>query len=93
MKIVFLPSTVRDIQWFRHYYQTVFPEGSAKARAQLRAIQTVLAANPYAGHPGDTGLEVRELSIPRTPFTLIYRVTADRIEVLRLWDTRQGEGY
>lgn len=93
MKIVFLEDAARDIRWFRFYYQSVFPEGSSKARANLKAIQKTLAANPYAGHPGDTREDVRELSIPRTPFSLIYRVTPAQIEVLRLWDTRQGTGY
>ncbi|KZY33888.1 hypothetical protein A3731_19775 [Roseovarius sp. HI0049] len=92
MKIVFLESTVRDIQWFRYYYQSVFPEGSAKARARLRAIQSALAANPYIGQPSETRADIRDLPIPRTPFTLIYRVTPDRIEILRLWDNRQGTG-
>ncbi|WP_271951024.1 type II toxin-antitoxin system RelE/ParE family toxin [Ruegeria faecimaris] len=93
MKIVFLDDTARDIQWFRYYYTSVFPEGSKKARAQLKAIQLTLAANPYAGHPSDTGRDVRELSVPRTPFTLIYRVMPTQIEVLRLWDTRQSVDY
>ena len=93
MKIVFLEDTTQDIQWFRYYYRSVFPEGSAKARAHLKAIQLTLAANPYAGHPSDVRNNVRELSIPRTPFMLIYRVTSVQIEVLRLWDTRQGNGY
>ena len=93
MKIVFLDTAIPDIQWFRFYYRSVFPDGSAKARAQLQAMQALLAANPYAGHPCDTGQPVRELTIPRTPFTLIYRVTATRIEILRLWDSRQGGGY
>jgi plasmid stabilization system protein ParE len=93
MKIVFLDTTIPDIQWFRFYYRSVHPDGSAKARAQLLAMQTLLAANPYAGHPSDTGLPVRELTIPRTPFTLIYRVTETQIEILRLWDDRQGGSY
>lgn len=93
MKIVFLEDTTQDIQWFRYYYQSVFPEGSAKARAHLKAIQKTLAANPYAGQPSDARENVRELSIPRTPFTLIYRVAPSQIEILRLWDTRQGTGY
>ncbi|MFY2822452.1 type II toxin-antitoxin system RelE/ParE family toxin [Ruegeria sp. MALMAid1280] len=93
MKIVFLEDTVRDIQWFRYYYTSVFPEGSERARAQLKAIQLTLAANPYAGHPSDARQDVRELSVPRTPFTLIYRVMATQIEILRLWDTRQGSDY
>jgi len=38
-------------------------------------------------------MEVRELSIPRTPFTIVNRVTPLQIEVLRLWNTRQGGGY
>ena len=93
MKIVFLESAAQDIQWFRFYYQSVFPEGSAKARDRLRAIQTTLAANPYIGHPSDAVRAVRELPIPRTPFIFVYRVTPTQIEVLRLWDTRQGNTY
>jgi plasmid stabilization system protein ParE len=93
MRIVVLESAARDIQWFRFYYRSVFPEGSARARAQIQAIQTILAANPYSSHPSDTRDSVRELSIPRTPFTIVYRVTPTQIEVLRLWDTRQGTGY
>ena len=93
MKIVFLESAAQDVQWFRYYYQSIFPEGSAKARDRLKAIQTTLAANPYIGQRSDTVKTVRAFSIPRTPFTLIYRVTASQIEVLRLWDTRQGDGY
>lgn len=93
MKIVFLESAAQDIQWFRYYDQPIFPEGGAKARDRLKAIQTILAANPFIGQPSDTVKTVRAFSIPRTPFTLIYRVTASQIEVLRLWDTRQGDGY
>jgi len=93
MKIVFLEDAGRDIQWVRFYYQSVFPDGSSRARAHLKAIQTTLAANPYAGRPSDTWDDVRELSIPRTPFSLIYRVTPTQIEILRLWDIRQGTGY
>ncbi|WP_417729606.1 type II toxin-antitoxin system RelE/ParE family toxin [Roseovarius sp.] len=72
------------------------PEGSTrstKARTHLKAIQKTLAANPYAGHPSDARENVRERSIPRTPFTLICRVAPTQIEILRLWDTRQGTGY
>lgn len=93
MKIVFLASTVQDFQWFRFYFKSVFSEGSDKARSQLLAMLALLAANPFAGHPSDTGAPVRELSIPRTPFVLIYRVTETQIEILRLWDSRQGGDF
>jgi plasmid stabilization system protein ParE len=93
MKVVFLESTARDLQWFRHYYRSVFPEGDQKASQHFKAALRTVSANPYAGHPGDTSPHVRELSIPRTPFVLIYRVTKMQIEILRLWDTRQGTDY
>ncbi|MCC5885920.1 MAG: type II toxin-antitoxin system RelE/ParE family toxin [Gammaproteobacteria bacterium] len=93
MKVVFLGSTVRDLQWFRHYYRAVFPEGAAKAGAHFKAAITTLSANPYAGKPSEPWKDVRELAIGRTPFVVIYRVTQFQIEVLRLWDTRQGGEY
>ena len=93
MRIVFLEDAARDIQWFRYYYQSVFPEGSVKARAALKAAQMTLAANPYAGHPSGIRPDLRELTIPRTPFSVIYRVTPTQIEVLRLWDGRQGDAW
>lgn len=93
MKIVFLESTAQDIQWFHFYYRSVFPAGSAKARDTMKAIQATLAVNPYIGHPSDTRKTVREFSIPRTPFVVVYRVMPTQIEVLRLWDTRQGTEY
>ena len=93
MKIVFLASTVQDLKWFRHYYRAVFSEGADKAGAHFKAAIATLEANPYVGKLSEPTPDVRELSIPRTPFTTIYRVTPRQIEVLRLWDTRQGGDY
>jgi len=93
MKLVFLESTAQDLQWFRHYYRSVFPHGGSRARAHFKAALRTISENPYAGRPSETFADVRELTIPRTPFQLIYRVTATRIEVLRLWDSRQGQDY
>lgn len=90
MRIVYLPSTTRDLAWFRHYYTSVFPEGETRAKQQFGNIVHALSANPYLGHPFESDAVIRELHIPRTPFTLYYRVTEERIEVLRLWDERQG---
>mgnify|MGYP000129381387 CR=1 FL=1 len=35
----------------------------------------------------------KDLLLGTSPFTLIYRVAPNQIEILRLWDTRQGTGY
>ena len=89
MTLVFLPTTAQDLAWFRHYYTRVFSEGEAKAVQQLERLCQLIEANPWLGQPGDVP-GTREMHIPRTPFTLIYRVAETRIEVLRLWDERQG---
>lgn len=93
MKVVFLENTVKDLKWFRHHYRAVFSEGAYKAGAHFKSAIATLEANPYVGKPSEPTHDVRELSIPRTPFMIIYRVTPLQIEVLRLWDTRQGGDY
>jgi toxin ParE1/3/4 len=90
MKIVYLENAAKDIAWFRHYYSAVFPEGASKARAHLKSIQQLLAENPYIGHRSDSHARALEFHIRNTPFSLIYRVTSEQIEILRLWDERQG---
>ena len=92
MKIVYLPTCAPDFAWFNHYYTNVFPAGEPNAQKQFVAIERSLGANPFIGHPTESFDELRELHIPRTPFTLYYRVTDTQIEVLRLWDERQGGG-
>jgi plasmid stabilization system protein ParE len=93
MKIVYLKSAAEDVAWFRYYYRSVFPAGSNNARASIRSLQKLLAANPYVGHTSEAHKGALEFPIMKTPFSLIYRVTRTQIEVLRLWDTRQGDDY
>ena len=88
MKIVFLASSIPDLRWFKNYYTRVFPEGRAKADSQLLATKKTLAANPFAGQPCEGIERAREYHILRTPFTFIYHVRPDRIEVLRVLDMR-----
>lgn len=91
MKIVYLISAAEDINWFRHYYKIIFPDGSKKVYRQIKVSEEMLLANPYIGHASDINKSIRELHIPKTPFTLIYRVTDTQIEILRLWDERQSD--
>ena len=88
MKLVFLPSSRSDLQWMRRYYAEVFPDGAKRAAGQYARASGVLRFNPLAGRPVEDMGGIRELTIPRTPFSFIYRVAEDRIEVLRIWDQR-----
>jgi plasmid stabilization system protein ParE len=87
MKLIYLDSTMPDLAWYRTYYGSVFPEGAGQAAA--RYVKTIdnLTNNPYIGQPiGQDGLH--KLAIPRTPFSVFYRVTASYIEIVRIWDQR-----
>jgi plasmid stabilization system protein ParE len=88
MRVVYLDSALSDIQCWRHYYSRVFPEGRRNSGARIRKVVASLQANPYLGHPTDE-TDVREFVIARTPFSILYRVRNDTLEVLRLWDNRR----
>ena len=87
MRLVYLASTAPDFVWLRRYYAQIFPEGDRRAREQFRKATALLLVNPHIGRPVAPPA-VRELVIPRTPFSIVYRVREDRIEILRIWDNR-----
>lgn len=87
MEIVYLESARDDLLWFRHYYEEVFTAGSERAKKQFVAVEILLKENPLIGQEVHRS-DVREFSIPKIPFSYIYRVQPQRIEVLRVWDER-----
>ena len=89
MKLVFLPSTRTDLLWMRACYARVFPGGAKRAAERYIRASRLVLNNPLVGHLLVEGMAgIREFPIPRTPFSFIYRVVDDRIEVLRVRDQR-----
>lgn len=87
MRLLYLPSSRRDVAWLLHYCERIFPEGAARALERILTAESLLLDNPYAGRPVQR-LGARRLTVPRTPFFLLYRVGEDRIEILRVPDSR-----
>jgi len=90
MKIVFLAAAKQDLRWFKTYYIQAFPEGRANADRQYRAMLQLLKTSPMIGAPTDDIPAAREYPIRNTPFSVIYRVKPDVIEILRVFDQRSG---
>ena len=90
MNIVFLASTVADLRWFKRYYVSVSPEGKSKAVKQFLAILNLLKSNPRMGEYSTEHENVREYPVLQTPFTFVYRIREDRIEILRVADNRSN---
>jgi len=87
MKLVYLPSTIADLEWMRTYNTRVFPSGLQKAQVQFRATEKLLLDHPHIGKVTDYP-DTYELVITRTPFSIIYRLSDDQIQILRIWDNR-----
>ncbi len=88
MRIIFLQHALDDLRWFFYYYDSVFSQGKQKAQTQYYNTKLILKENPYIGKLVNKK-NVREFSIPQIPFSFIYRVERDRIEILRIWDERR----
>jgi plasmid stabilization system protein ParE len=87
MKVIFLPSSSEDVRWFTRYYRFSFPAGRRNARERMARTLASLSDNPRLGYAVPE-TNHREFPISRTPFSLIYRIVDDRIEIMRLLDGR-----
>jgi toxin ParE1/3/4 len=87
LNIRFSENAKTDLGWFRRYYGQVFPEGGNTARIHftnaLRLIQQHLQIGYLLQEAG-----LRELSISKTPFSIIYRVTSNELIIVRVLDQR-----
>ncbi len=90
MNAIYLTQALRDMNWVRKYYNDVFPAGRSNARSQLRKTETLISENPMVGHPSEKIYGAREFHISRTPFSFIYRVSEEHIEIMRVIDNRSN---
>ena len=88
MQIKFLDETKADLRWFKQYYSQVFPARRTKADQQYRALLILLKSQPRVGHLDEEWPDVFEYPLPGTPFTVLYRIKDQTIEIMRLYDQR-----
>jgi plasmid stabilization system protein ParE len=88
MKFIFRLEAKSDLKWFAKYYRSVFPEGSKAAAIRFRQAKLLIQQYPLIGEAIGNATPLRELVIPRTPFSLVYYVEGQDIIVIRLLDNR-----
>jgi len=88
VRIEFLATSEDGLRWMLRYYARVFPEGRKNARIHYEDAKRLLRDNPFDGHLYEDWAEVRELKIPRTPFSIIYTLSDDVIYVIDIRDQR-----
>ena len=77
-----------DLKWFRRYYTSVFLDGEKQAKHHYLQSCRTLLEHPLIGHSVAPDTPVRELSIPRTPFSFVYYTKVDEIIIIRVLDAR-----
>ena len=93
MKIIYLKSSIDDIEWMKFYYSNIFLAGKKEAIKHLKRAELMIINFPEIGRLYDEKLWVRELVISKTSFSFLYRINGDNIEILRLWDQRWSKKY
>lgn len=92
MRVVFLGKTEDDLRWINNYYDHFFPEGRTRAWKRILNSIRLIQFKPAIGRPYKE-LPKRRHAIPNTPFVIYYQVSGDRLEILRIWDTRRNIEY
>jgi len=80
---------LHEFTWFKAYYETLTKESHDAAMAHFFKLLILLHAHPEMGRPAES-TERRSFSIPKTPFTLLYRKRGEILEIGRLIDQRSS---
>jgi plasmid stabilization system protein ParE len=91
MKLVYLQSAAKDLLWMKRYYEAVFPQGKVNAATQFHKVRSAIISNPYIGIEVGFGERIREFYIPKTPFSYLYRIKDNQIEIMRVFDSRSNK--
>ena len=83
MKMVWLPRALRRLEQAKQYIEQDKPAAAIQTVHRIFECAERLAHFPEMGRRGRLP-DTRELILPDTPFILVYRIQADRVEVLTL---------
>jgi len=91
MRLELHPAARRELQLALDWY--IIEAGqltAARFLDEFEHLQTLIRDNPHAGSPGKPGL--RRIIFRQFPYTLVYRVRGELIEILALaHQSRQPE--
>jgi plasmid stabilization system protein ParE len=89
VKFAFRAKALEDLEWFEKYYTEIFPDGSERAMKQFFRTKENISSFPEIGRPFRSKNQ-REYVIPGIPFSFVYRIRKDVIEVVRVFDLRSN---
>lgn len=88
MKIVYLETAAPGLRWMKRYYREQTQLDSARVLANVNAALERLRTEPFAGRRFDDFEDVRELSIARSPFSILFTHRDDTLYIIDIRDQR-----
>lgn len=83
MIIQWTRSAIDDLIAIRAYIAALNPDAAQKIGQRISGTVTKLTQNPHMGRAGRLH-GTRELIISGTPYLVAYRISGDRIDILRV---------
>ncbi len=85
-----LPRAGGDLRWVKSYYDMGNQGGGAKALFRMHDVFLLLSERPQIG-PLAGQAPRRWFSVPGMPFTVVYQLRQDVLEIVRILDQRSGK--
>ncbi len=86
MSLIWKAPAFEDLKGIRDYISIENPAAALRVAKLLRESASKLIANPYIGRVG-TLEQTRELVVTNLPYILVYQLTEEDIEILRVVHT------
>ena len=95
MRVRYSTRAFADREAIFDYLDELNPRAAQSVKRSIAYSIRLLAGHPYMGPPTDY-VGVRELSVPRLPYKVYYRVEATEVWIVHIRDARrrpwEGEG-
>ncbi|MGE0280315.1 MAG: type II toxin-antitoxin system RelE/ParE family toxin [Rhizobiaceae bacterium] len=86
MTLVVTPRATRDFEEIHAYIALDDRQAADRVAQKLVAAMKLLDAKPLIGRPAG-GSRRREWSVPNLPYVIPYRISGDRVIILRVYHT------
>lgn len=84
MRVIWSAASVRHLQEAVEYLQGESTRGATTTRRRILETARRIGQMPFSGREGRIE-GTREAVVPRTPYVVVYRVSAHTVEVLGIW--------
>jgi len=84
MKVFWSAASVRHLREVVEYIQSESAAGAATIRRRILETVWRVGQLPYSGRTGRVE-EMREAVVPRTAYIVVYRISAQAVEIVGIW--------